>query len=353
MVCLLFFLSCRVDAACSHEFETVEVPPTCEESGYRGYVCKHCGQGKDFENLDALGHTPGAWQMLDPPGCKSSGTQASSCTTCGGQLTRSVPPLGHDYTATVVPPTCTADGYTRHYCPNCEDAYRTDTVPKTGHIYDDGVITKEPTLTTMGRITYTCIGCGKTRQETTPKWNNPFKDLDKKAYYFDSVLWASNNGITSGVSGDRFQPEGVCTRAQVVTFLWRMAGCPDPAGEGGSFEDVPPDSYFARSVLWAVEQGITHGVSDVRFAPNDACTRAQVVCFLYRYFKPEQSVKPAEFADVDPDAYYAEAVAWASAEGITKGTSADRFSPDDSCTRAQIVVFLNRVRKLDEASPEI
>lgn len=378
-------LTITVYAACEHVFVSYTEPPTCEEPGYTGSVCIYCGQVKDLVNIDSTGHTPGTWLTELAPVCEQEGLEATACLTCGERLERKIKPLehvfeafvqpptcgkdgytlhtcvscgssfktdyvdapGHSYEATVVAPTCTADGYTRHLCAACGDAYRTDPVEKTGHRYDDGVITKEPTHTTMGRILYTCLGCGKTRTETTPKWENPFKDLDKRAYYFSGVLWASNSGITQGIAPDRFEPNGICTRGQVVTFLWRTAGKPEPEGEC-DFADVPADSYCAKAISWALEQGITKGVSQVAFAPEAPCTRAQVAVFIYRTQKPARVEPAADFRDVDPKAYYAEAVAWAAAVGITNGTSTDTFSPEGPCTRAQIVTFLDRARKIDQ-----
>ena len=170
---------------------------------------------------------------------------------------------------------------------------------------------------------------------------NPFLDVEDGDYFYDAVLWAVENGITTGTSGTTFSPNGICTRAQAVTFLWRVAGSPEPKSSSCAFTDVDPDSYYYKAVLWAVEEGITTGVTETTFAPNEQCTRAQIVTFLWR-FAGKPTADTSKFADVKTDAYYYEAVAWAVEEGITTGIHDAAFAPDCFCTRAQIVTFLFR-----------
>ena len=157
--------------------------------------------------------------------------------------------------------------------------------------------------------------------------------------------WAGENGITNGVTNDRFGVGEISTRAQVVTFLWRTSGSPEP-GNINSFTDVSPDAYYAEAVAWAVEQGITKGTSATEFSPDETCTRGQIVTFLWRAERsPEAGSTAAVFTDVSADAYYAKAVAWAVEQGITKGTSATEFSPNEACAREQVVTFLWRCMK--------
>ena len=172
-----------------------------------------------------------------------------------------------------------------------------------------------------------------------------FVDVATGSYYEDAVDWAVENGITTGVSANRFDPNGVCTRAQAVTFLWRAAGSPAPRSRTMPFTDVPAGSYYYDAVLWAVENGITKGTSETRFSPDDTCTRAQIVAFLWRSEKSPAAGTANPFADVKSTAYYAGAVLWALKEDITKGTTNTTFSPDADCTRAQIVTFLWRCKK--------
>ena len=145
-----------------------------------------------------------------------------------------------------------------------------------------------------------------------------------------------------GDSATTFRPNGTCARAEIVTFLWRAAGSPEPAGTGTSFQDVPENAYYYKAVLWAAENGIVKGTTETEFGANAACTRAQVVTFLYRYAGTNAAVEGNPFADVKADTYYYDAVAWAAGKGITAGTSASTFAPNDSCTRGQIVTFLYR-----------
>ena len=170
---------------------------------------------------------------------------------------------------------------------------------------------------------------------------SPFRDVSTDAYYYEAVKWAQKKGITGGIGDGLFGPNQPCTRAQIVTFLWRAAGSP-VVNYAMDLTDVPSDAYYAEAVRWALSQGITTGTADGRFAPNAPCTRAQAVTFLFRASKASADGAPA-FGDVAADAYYAEAVKWATDNGITNGTTSSTFSPGSGCTRAQIVTFLWRL----------
>ena len=172
-----------------------------------------------------------------------------------------------------------------------------------------------------------------------------FVDVATGSYYEDAVDWAVENGITKGTDNTHFSPDGICTRAQAVTFLWRAAGSPKPETRTMPFTDVPAGSYYYDAVLWAVENGITKGTSNTTFSPNMTCSRAQIVAFLWRSEKSPAAGTANPFADVKSTAYYADAVLWAVKEDITKGTTNTTFSPDADCTRAQIVTFLWRCKK--------
>ena len=172
-----------------------------------------------------------------------------------------------------------------------------------------------------------------------------FVDVATGSYYEDAVDWAVGNGITQGTDATHFSPDGICTRAQAVTFLWRAAGSPKPETRTMPFTDVPAGSYYYDAVLWAVENDITKGTSDTTFSPNMTCTRAQIVAFLWRSEKSPAAGTANPFADVKSTAYYADAVLWAVKENITKGTTSTTFSPNADCTRAQIVTFLWRCKK--------
>ena len=169
---------------------------------------------------------------------------------------------------------------------------------------------------------------------------SPFSDVSTSAYYYEAVKWAQEKGITGGIGNGLFGPNQPCTRAQIVTFLWRAAGSPEPKAMS-SFADVSTDAYYAKAVAWAVENGITTGTGDGKFSPDATCTRAQSVTFLFRAIGKLVDSK-AEFSDVLTDSYYANAVAWAVENGVTNGIGDGLFGPDNSCTRAQIVTFLYR-----------
>ena len=176
--------------------------------------------------------------------------------------------------------------------------------------------------------------------EPTPEETVKFSDVSTSAYYYDAVKWAVENGVTDGVSATLFAPYESCTRAEIVTFLWRAAGSPEPK-TASSFSDVPASAYYAKAVAWAVENGITNGMTETTFAPDATCTRGQSVTFLYRALKGSASGS-ANFTDVKSDTFYADAINWAVANNVTNGTSNTTFSPNADCTRAEIVTFLYR-----------
>ena len=182
-------------------------------------------------------------------------------------------------------------------------------------------------------------------EKDAPISKHPFLDVPAGAYYEDAVVWAVGKGITSGTNATTFDPNGTCTRAQAVTFLWRAAGSPTPKTKLMPFPDVPVGSYYWNAVLWAIEQGITEGTSYLTFSPNDSCTRAQIVTFLWRAKGNPAVSGSAPFTDVAPDAYYAAAVTWAEKNGITGGIGNGLFGSNNTCTRAQIVTFLYRAMK--------
>ena len=169
---------------------------------------------------------------------------------------------------------------------------------------------------------------------------SPFADVSTDAYYYEAVKWAAENNITGGIGNGLFGPDLTCTRGQIVTFLWRAAGSPEPTALS-TFTDVVADAYYAKAVAWAVENGVTNGTSATTFSPDDSCTRGQAVTFLWRALG-QLAGDTASFSDVPADSYFAQAVAWAAQSGVTTGTGNGRFSPDALCTRAQIVTFLFR-----------
>ena len=205
---------------------------------------------------------------------------------------------------------------------------------------------KEIQLTDKGEGKYTfTMPAGKVEVKATFMDDNTmlnfFVDVKSGDYYYDAVLWAAKNGITSGTDAVHFSPEQPCTRAQIVTFLWRAAGAPEPKETAASLTDVVSGSYYEKAVAWAIENGITTGTGDGEFSPDDTCTRAQAVTFLARALNAK-AASAAEFSDVPTDSYFADAVAWAAANGVTEGIGGGLFGSDNDCTRGQIVTFLYR-----------
>ena len=220
--------------------------------------------------------------------------------------------------------------------------------PDSGYQLDDLTVTdkngNELKLTDKGNGKYTfTMPASKVEIKATfakEVETSPFSDVPTSAYYYEAVKWAQEKGITGGIGNGLFGPNQPCTRAQIVTFLWRAAGSPEPKAMS-SFADVSMDAYYAKAVAWAVENGITTGTGDGKFSPDATCTRAQSVTFLFRAIGKLVDSK-AEFSDVLTDSYYANAVAWAVENGVTNGIGGGLFGPNNSCTRAQIVTFLFR-----------
>ena len=231
--------------------------------------------------------------------------------------------------------------------------------PCPSHSWDSGKTTSVAACTTQGEKVYTCSNCGKIKTEKTPALGHTpvngyctvcgklgFNDVTEGVYYYDAVEWAVTNNITNGYGSDTiFNPDGTCTRGQIVTFLWRANGSPEPTSMNNPFTDVPSNEYYYKAVLWAVENGITAGYgSDTIFNPDGACTRGQVATFLWRAAgKPAMSGAANPFTDVKAGEFYYDAVLWAVENGITNGYgSSTTFCPDITCTRGQIVTFLYR-----------
>ncbi|MBP3659845.1 MAG: discoidin domain-containing protein [Oscillospiraceae bacterium] len=224
----------------------------------------------------------------------------------------------HSYTAVVTAPTCTEGGYTTYTC-TCGDSYTADETPALGHDWKG-----------TG-----CLRCDATRE-------NPFTDVAENSYFIDAVLWAIENGVTSGISETLFGPNGNCMRAHAVTFLWRAVGSPEPTSTANPFQDVTESDYFYKAVLWAVENNITAGVDSTHFGPALKCNRAQIITFLYRTKGSPAVEGEASFVDVGEGAFYAPAVAWAVNNGIATGVDETHFAPTGICNRAQMVTFLYR-----------
>ena len=225
---------------------------------------------------------------------------------------------------------CTADGMT---------VGKFDIVPSGAVASDNYEITYVNGTLTVSRR-HSSPSSTTPEPEPTPDDSNSFSDVPANAYFDDAVEWAVNKGVTNGLTDTMFGPYEACTRAQIVTFLWRAAGSPEPKAVS-SFSDVPASAYYAKAVAWAVENGITNGMTETTFAPDTTCTRGQSVTIFYRALKGTASGS-ANFTDVPTNAFYADAVNWAVTSDVTNGTSATTFSPNADCTRAEIVTFLYR-----------
>ena len=278
---------------CLHEYAAAVTPPTCTEQGYTTYTCSKCGDSYVDDYAAALGHDFGEWIATTPPTCEAEGVEMRTCGRCAAVESRPAAALGHDFGS---------DGKAEF-----------------------------------------CSRCGGKNPKYEPAPTVKFEDVPAGAYYEAAVNWAVANGITQGIGKTKFGPDNGCTRGQVVTFLWRSAGSPEPKGAGNPFGDVKDGDYYYKAVLWAVENGVTAGVSKTSFAPDATCTRGQIVTFLWRANgSPEPKSDSNPFGDVSSGDYYYRAVLWAVENGITAGVSKTSFAPGSTCTRGQIVTFLYR-----------
>ncbi len=313
------------DTQHKHDFIPSVTKPTCLTEGFTTYACS-CGECYTKDYVSAVGHKT-QLQNAKAAGCMTGGyTGDEVCTFCGKVFKQGsvIFALGHDpQPARVKAPTCNESGYTGDLiCMRCGDMTQIgNTVAAAGHKFFGGV----------------CSVCGTKGAEAAPE----FDDVKPGAFYFDAVQWAVKNGITNGTGKSTFSPNDVCSRYQIVMFLWRAAGQPE-AKAAVSFADVKPGDIFYEAVQWAVERGITNGTSSTSFSPFAPCTRGQIVTFLYRSAGSPKVSGACDFSDVSAGSFCHDAVIWASSEGITKGTSAGRFSPNEGCTRAQVVTFLYR-----------
>ena len=304
--------------------------------------------------LAKSGLTSGVY-LTDPSGALASNYYVSSTANGVWTVSYSAPYSGgsssYDPTYSVSTPSKTEHG-TVTVSPKSASKGDTVTVtvkPDSGYVLETLTVTdkngNELTLKDKGDGKYTfTMPAGKVEVKATFMEDNSvlnfFYDVPNDAYFYEAVKWAVDKGITNGLSDTMFGPYESCTRAQIVTFLWRAAGSPEPK-TASSFTDVPANAYYAKAVAWAVENGITNGMTETTFAPDATCTRGQSVTFLYRALKGTASGS-ANFTDVKSDAFYADAINWAVANNVTNGTSNTTFSPNADCTRAEIVTFLYR-----------
>ena len=266
---------------------------TCTEDGYTGdSVCKWCGKVlKAGEVVKAAGHTPEEVAAVAATCTETGLTAGSKCSVCGEVLTAQ------------------------------------EVVPALGHKFENGV----------------CTVCGEKDPNYVAPVVNPFKDVEKTSPYYDAIIWAADKGVTTGKTADTFGIDEGCTRAQIVTFLYRAAGSPEvKADTVNPFTDVSKDSVYYNAILWAVENGITKGTTETTFDPNAVCTRGQIVTFLFRASGDEKVATGTNFADVAAGSYCADAVAWAVANKVANGFADGTFRPEATCTRGQAVTFIYR-----------
>ncbi len=308
-----------------HKFEPTVIAPTCEKEGYTLYSCS-CGENYTKEYVSAAGHKT-VLKNAKAATCTEAGSTGDMvCTVCSATIKsgESIPATGHKTELkNVKAASCTADGYSGDkVCTVCGETVEKGTViPKTEHKFVGGA----------------CSVCGEKEAVELPM----FSDVSTDMYYYEAVYWALQNGITNGTGGTTFSPDLGCTRAQIVMFLWRAAGCPT-SNASLRFEDVSAGDMCYDAVRWAVETGMTTGTSATTFSPYAPCTRAQIVTLLYRMESEPKTNGVCAFSDVPHGAYFESAVIWATGRGITNGTGGGYFIPEKVCTRAEVVTMLYR-----------
>ena len=323
-------------AALGHSWDAgkITTKATCTEKGAKTYTCAVCGATKT-ESIAALGHKTELKNTKEATCAAKGYTGDKVCKTCGKTIEKGkdVAALGHSWDAgkITIKATCTEKGVKTYTCKVCS-ATKTESIATISHNYKNGK----------------CTVCGAKDPNYKPVTKNPFVDVSKSSYCYEPVLWAYNHDpqVTAGVDKTHFAPDNNCTRAQIVTFLWRAKGCPEVKGAKNPFKDVKSSDYYYDAVLWAVSKNITTGIDATHFAPNNTCTRGQAVTFLWR---ANENPKPAStkcpFNDVKTSDYYYNAVLWAVGKNITNGVDKTHFAPNNTCTRGQIVTFLYRDMK--------
>lgn len=317
---------------------------------------KFTGGGYEYFINESVGGMRGAGRFKIEDNCAVFTIYGFSTFELSGTVTYVEPSYSsgssYDPTYSVSTPSKTEHG-TVTVSPKSASKGDTVTVtvkPDSGYVLETLTVTdkngNELTLKDKGNGKYTfTMPAGKVEVKATFMEDNSmlnfFYDVPNNAYFYEAVKWAVKNGITTGVGNDLFAPEQPCTRAQIVTFLWRAAGSPEPKGAASGMTDVVSGSYYEKAVAWAIENGITTGTTTSMFSPDATCTRAQAVTFLARALKAK-AASAAEFSDVPTDSYFADAVAWAAANGVTEGIGGGLFGSDNDCTRGQIVTFLYR-----------
>ena len=332
-------------------------PSTKVKNNGTDYIVKRAGSegAYTYTVLAKSGLTSGVY-LTNPSGALASNYYVSSTANGVWTVSYSAPYSGgsssYDPTYSVSTPSKTEHG-TVTVSPKSASKGDTVTVtvkPDSGYVLETLTVTdkngNELTLKDKGNGKYTfTMPAGKVEVKATFMEDNSmlnfFYDVPNNAYFYEAVKWAVENGITTGVGNDLFAPEQPCTRAQIVTFLWRAAGSPEPKGAASGMTDVVSGSYYEKAVAWAIENGITTGTTTSTFSPDATCTRAQAVTFLARALKAK-AASAAEFSDVPTGSYFADAVAWAAANGVTEGIGGGLFGSDNDCTRGQIVTFLYR-----------
>ena len=343
----------KCDWVHAYDHGQITQPPTCVGKGVKTYSCRVCGSVYT-EEIDPTGeHSWDQGAVAVPATCTEPGVKRYTCAVCHTTRDEAIPALGHAWNGgvTAEEPDCVTEGILRYTCARCQQT-RDEAIPALGHLWTYTETLTEDPETGHGTALYTCARCSETKEDIRCA-SVVFADMPKEGNWAHAPIdWAYFNGITSGKAPGYFMPKDTVTRAEAMSFLWLTLGSPEPESTENPFADVKEGKYYYKPVLWAVENGITSGTSETTFGPKDPCTRAQILTFIWiAAGRPEPETTENPFTDVKEDKYYYKAVLWGVENQITSGIAPDEFGTNNTCTRAQIVAFLYKAKDLMHQDP--
>lgn len=289
--------------ALGHNYSDVVTPPTCTEKGYTTHTCSRCNDVKKDSYTNALGHNWSSWTQTVAPTCTKTGTKTRKCSRCSTEESQELSALGHSW--------------------------------------DSGVVTVEPKYQAPGEKKFTCTRCGNVKTETIPKKENPFLDVKSSDFFFNPVLWALDETVTSGTDDTHFSPNQTVMRCDAMLFFYAAKGRPGYTTTENPFKDVKKKHWYYNAVMWAVENEITSGTDPTHFSPKQTCSRSEILQFLYAAMGKPGFTIANPYSDVKKSQWYYSGAIWAYEKGLERGTNG-KFKAKTPCTRGYVVTYLYR-----------